>query len=86
VFGANAVITFQMTFLILFYTQTVGLAPSLAGIALMVGRLWDAITDPAMGNMSDRTTFRMGRRRPYMLFGSIPLALAYIALWTPPVG
>ena len=84
--GTTALSVFQMTFLLLFYTKTVGLDPGLTGLALMVGRVWDAVTDPAMGNISDRTHHRMGRRRPYMLYGAIPLAMSYVTLWTPPVG
>src|SRR5262245_4209164 len=63
-----------------------GLSPWLAGIALAVGRAWDAVSDPVMGAISDRTRSGMGRRRPYIIFGSIPMALTYIAMWTPPLG
>jgi GPH family glycoside/pentoside/hexuronide:cation symporter len=86
VLGPGALMVAQSTFLLIFYTTVVGLEGKLTGLALMIGRLWDAFADPMVGAWSDRTRHPMGRRRPYMLYGSIPLALAYIALWTPPVG
>jgi GPH family glycoside/pentoside/hexuronide:cation symporter len=86
IFGTTALIIFQTSFVLFFYTEVVGLDVRLTGLALLVGRIWDAVTDPAMGNISDRTKLRLGRRRPYMLYGAVPLAISYIALWTPPVG
>src|SRR5690606_8121132 len=77
---------FSRSFVRFFYSQVVGLDPWLAGIALTLGRLWDAVSDPLMGEISDRTRSRLGRRRPYLLFGALPLALAYVALWVPPIG
>lgn len=77
--------TFSRSFLLFFYSQIIGLDPWLAGVALTVGRLWDAFSDPLMGTLSDRTRTRFGRRRPYIIFGSIPLALTYIAMWIPPL-
>jgi hypothetical protein len=82
----SALVVFSRSFLLFFYSQAVGLNPWLAGIALTVGRLWDAVSDPLMGAISDRTRSRMGRRRPYIIFGSIPMALTYVAMWTPPFG
>jgi GPH family glycoside/pentoside/hexuronide:cation symporter len=54
---------------------TVGLAPSLVGLLMMVRTLWDAFTDPAMGYISDNAKFKMGRRRPYILIGGILMAV-----------
>jgi len=62
----------------------VGLSAALAGIALMVGRLWDAFYDPIIGYISDRTKTRMGRRRPFMLGGAIPLFITMIIMFTNP--
>ena len=67
-----------------YLTDTVGLSAALAGIALMVGRLWDAFYDPVIGYISDRTATRMGRRRPFMLGGAIPLFIAMIVMFTNP--
>ena len=83
-FGNN--LFFQaIGFVLLNYlTDTVGLSAALAGIALMVGRIWDAFYDPVIGYISDRTKTRMGRRRPFMLGGAIPLFIAMIVMFTNP--
>jgi len=70
--------------LLIYLTDTVGLSAALAGIALMVGRIWDAFYDPVIGYISDRTTTRMGRRRPFMLGGAIPWFIAMIVMFTNP--
>jgi GPH family glycoside/pentoside/hexuronide:cation symporter len=67
-----------------YLTDTVGLSAALAGIALMVGRIWDAFYDPIIGYISDKTKAKMGRRRPFMLGGSIPLFIAMIIMFTNP--
>jgi GPH family glycoside/pentoside/hexuronide:cation symporter len=68
----------------LFYTQIMGMSPELAGLALSIATIWDAITDPLMGTISDRTNSRFGRRHPYILVGGIFLALAFLAMWFVP--
>jgi len=65
-------------------TDVVGISPSLAGIAIFIGRTWDYINDPLIGHLSDRTRSRWGRRRPFLLFGPIPFALAFMMLWWRP--
>ncbi len=70
-------------FLLFYFTKVVQLDPRLVGTALMVGRFWDAITDPLMGYISDQTRTRWGRRRPFLLFGAVPFGLAYFLLWCP---
>jgi GPH family glycoside/pentoside/hexuronide:cation symporter len=85
-FAPSALIVFSRSFLLFFYSQVVGLDPWLAGIALTIGRVWDAISDTVMGAISDRTRSRWGRRRPYIMFGAIPLAIAYVSMWVPPTG
>jgi len=82
----SALIVFSRSFLLFFYSQVVGLDAWLAGIALTIGRVWDAVSDPLMGAISDRTRSRWGRRRPYIVLGALPLALSYVALWVPPLG
>jgi GPH family glycoside/pentoside/hexuronide:cation symporter len=67
-----------------YLTDTVGLAAALAGSAVMIGKFWDAVTDPVMGYLSDRTNSRWGRRRPYLLFGAIPLFLTMVFFFTKP--
>jgi sugar (glycoside-pentoside-hexuronide) transporter len=67
-----------------FLTDVVGLRPALAGIVLWIGRIFDAFTDPIMGRISDATRSRMGRRRPYFLFGALPFAASFALLWYAP--
>jgi len=71
--GGNLFFTIIGFYLLYFLTDVAVLAPALAGTALMVGKIWDAITDPIVGYMSDRTTSRWGRRRPYIFYGSFVL-------------
>ncbi len=74
-------------FLLFFYTDVLGLDPGLTGTALMVGKLtWDAINDPVFGYWSDRVKTRLGRRRPFMLFGAIPLGLVTWMVFSLPGG
>jgi sugar (glycoside-pentoside-hexuronide) transporter len=70
-------------FLLYFYTDVIGLSPALAGLAMFLPKIWDAVSDPMMGQISDHTRSRWGRRRPYLLFGSFPYVVAFILLWTP---
>ncbi len=65
-----------------FLTEVAGMRPALAGLVPLIGRFFDAFSDPAMGRLSDRTTWRAGRRRPYFLLGMVPFGLAFMALWT----
>ncbi|MCB0322794.1 MAG: MFS transporter, partial [Bdellovibrionales bacterium] len=67
-----------------YLTDVAGLGAFLAGVAVTVGRLWDAVTDPIMGWIADHTRSRWGKRLPYLLFGAIPYALSYLALWVVP--
>lgn len=61
-----------------------GLSPSILGIVLLIYRAWDAFADPLMGNISDNTRTRWGRRRPYILVGAILTAIFIPVLWNPP--
>ncbi len=68
----------------LFYTQVMGMSAELAGTALSIATVWDAITDPLMGTISDRTNSRFGRRHPFMLIGGVILAISFLAMWFIP--
>ena len=74
-----------LTAILPFYlTDVVGMRIGLAGLVPLVGRSVDALTDVAMGRISDRTTWKAGRRRPYLLIGALPFALSFFAIWAVP--
>ena len=66
-----------------FYIDVIGLAPAIAGSIWTLFGVWNAVDDPLFGVVSDRTRSRWGRRVPYVLFGTVPLVLVFIFLWTP---
>ncbi len=70
-------------FLPKFYSDTIGLNISTIGILLMAVRVFDAVTDPVIGYLSDRTTGRFGRRKPYMALGASGLAVSILFLFRP---
>ena len=74
------------TFLFFYYNQVLGLSGSLAGIAALLALVVDAVTDPMVGQWSDRFQSRWGRRHPFMLAGAIPFGVAIVALFSPPEG
>lgn len=75
----------NMIFLVL-YVQYFKMPPVLAGAALAIPRFVDAVTDPMIGNLSDNTRSRWGRRRPYMVAGAILSAILLPFFWLPPDG
>jgi GPH family glycoside/pentoside/hexuronide:cation symporter len=68
------------------YTIGMGVNPAVLGIVMAIPRLVDAISDPLMGNISDNTKSRFGRRRPYILLGAILCGFMFALLWSPPAG
>lgn len=82
--GISAVELLLQVYLLIYYNTVVGLNASLAGLALAVAILWDAISDPIMGNISDHTRSRLGRRRAYFLPGALGFALTLILIFNPP--
>ncbi len=71
-------------FVLLFYTQVLGLSGTATGLVLTISLLWDAVSDPMVGSWSDRFKSRWGRRHPFMIYSTIPLALGFVALFAPP--
>ena len=76
--------TLRQIFYAIFLTDVVGLDPRLAGTAALISLIWDAINDPLVGGLSDRFKSRWGRRRPFLLFFTIPFALAFVLMWWAP--
>lgn len=79
-------LTFSMTsmFLLLYYTDVVGLSAGVAGVILLVVRIWQAVTDLVAGRVVDQTNTRWGRFRPYFLVGGTPMMLLGIVLFSVP--
>ncbi len=73
-------------FLLLYYNQVVGLPSGLVGTVIAVALVFDAMIDPLIGVLSDRTHTRWGRRHPWLYGSAIPIALAWLMLWFPPSG
>lgn len=81
----NALAVSSISFWLLIYlTDVAGLGAFLAGIAMMIGRAWDALADPLVGWITDHTQTKWGKRRPFLLFAAIPYAIFYAALWMVP--
>ena len=66
-----------------FLTDVVGISPYWAGVVFLVGNFLDAVTDPAMGVISDNTRSKFGRRRPYIILGAPLVFLAFVMMWFP---
>ena len=65
---------------------SLGLSAFWLGTIMIVPRLWDAISDPIIGHLSDNTRTRWGRRRPYIFVGGMAVALSFVAMWWVPRG
>lgn len=72
------------TFLFFYYNQVLGLSGTLAGSAALLALMVDALTDPMVGQLSDRFHSRWGRRHPFMLAGAVPFGIAIFFLFSPP--
>jgi glycoside/pentoside/hexuronide:cation symporter, GPH family len=82
--AANFVFQTQLIFLMNFYTDVFGMAAKTAGIMFLVSRLWDAVNDPIMGALADRTNTRWGRFRPWVLATAVPFAVLFALAYTTP--
>ncbi len=71
---------------VLFYNQVLGVSPALVGTAFLIVSIVDAISDPAIGTLSDRFSSRWGRRHPFMFVSALPIAIAFYFLYQPVEG
>jgi len=78
--GAQLIVNF---FYLIFLTDVVKLNPAYAGIVVLISRIWDAVSDPLMGVITDNTKTKYGRRKPYLLVGSFAIIIAFVLLWWP---
>lgn len=82
--GGSVVFTITGFFLAVFLLDVVGLRPAAFGIIFLAAQIWDALLDPIVGVLTDRTRSRWGSKRPWLLFGAIPFGLAYFLHWLVP--
>jgi glycoside/pentoside/hexuronide:cation symporter, GPH family len=83
-FGTASFGMLRQIFYAIFLTDTVGLDARLASVGALVGVFWDAVNDPLVGMISDRVRTRWGRRRPFLLWFTIPFGLSFLVLWWAP--
>lgn len=71
-------------FMLAFLLDVAGLSPGYAGLIFAIAQIWDALTDPLVGTLSDRTRTRWGKKRPWLLFGAVPFGIAFFLHWLVP--
>ena len=82
--AANFVFQTMLIFQLGFYTDVFGITAAAAGTLLLVGRFWDALFDPFMGVVADRTNTKWGKFRPWVLWSAIPFAGLFVLAFTTP--
>ncbi|ATS17908.1 MFS transporter [Synechococcus sp. PCC 6717] len=83
--GAAITANLQVFFLMVFLTNVAGLSAGLAGSVLMIGKIWDAVNDPIIGFLSDRTqSAKWGRRHAWMVYSAIPFGIIFFLNWWVP--
>ncbi len=80
----NFAFSMSSMFLLLYYTDVVGISAAAVGTLFLVVRVWDGVADLVAGRVVDRTSSRWGKFRPYLLFASLPLLLLNVAIFTVP--
>ena len=78
---ANQMFPAALSIFIVILVQSLGMSPVMWGLIFFLPKLIDAVTDPLMGYISDRTQSRWGKRRPYIFIGAVIAGLSYIAMW-----
>ena len=71
---------------LIFLTEVAGINPLAAGTVLLIGKVWDAVNDPLVGVLSDRTQTRWGRRYPWILLSALPFGITFFLMWLVPSG
>jgi Na+/melibiose symporter-like transporter len=82
--GAGYMYLLMSLYVMKFSTDVLLIAPAVMGVIFSISRIWDAISDPIAGYLSDRTTFKFGRRRTWMLLSFIPISFGFLAVFSPP--
>ena len=82
-FGFNFYWFSLQLFLAYYYTDVLGLRSEVAGLVIFLCLTWDGLVDPAIGVLANRTRTRWGKYRPFLLFGSVPLAVSFTLMFAP---
>ena len=82
IYGGGAIVIVNFYYMI-FLTDVLRINPLYAGIVIFISKAWDAVSDPIMGYISDRTNTKYGRRRPYFIFGIPLIFLSFFLMWYP---
>ena len=82
--GAGYMYLLMSLYVMKFSTDVLLIAPAVMGVIFSISRIWDAVSDPIAGYLSDRTTFKFGRRRTWILISFIPISLGFLAVFSPP--
>ncbi len=82
-FGFGLMFLTASQFLLFYYTDVLGIDPSVAGWVFGAAVIWDAVIDPVMGALANRTSTKWGRYRPFLLFAAVPLAAAWALVFLP---
>jgi Na+/melibiose symporter-like transporter len=83
--GAGYMYLLLSLYIMKFATDVLLIAPAVMGTIFGISRIWDAISDPLAGYLSDRTTHRLGRRRLWLLISILPISLTFVMVFSPPV-
>lgn len=83
-FGRSGIYTLMSMFTLVFFQNGAGLSLKQGTTIILIGRIFDALNDPAMGMLVDKTRSRWGKMRPYLLFSPVPIAISTILLFTAP--
>jgi sugar (glycoside-pentoside-hexuronide) transporter len=83
-FGQGFLFILVNIYLLKYATDVLLIAPATMGLLFGLSRLWDAVADPAVGFLTDRTRSRLGRRRPWILASALPLGVTFAMLFAPP--
>ncbi|GAB1540139.1 MFS transporter [Scytonema sp. NUACC21] len=82
--GPAVTANISIFFLMVFFTNVAGISAGLAGSILLIGKIWDAVNDPFVGVLTDRTKSRWGRRLPWMFYGAVPFGVFFFLQWIVP--
>jgi sugar (glycoside-pentoside-hexuronide) transporter len=82
-FAVSAIVGLTQGYLLIFYTSVMGINPVMVGVMFLVAKIFDGLNDPIMGVIVDKTKTRLGKMRPYLIFGAIPFGVITILLFVP---